>query len=98
MTQYDPALVAPKADEGRKGPFLNTSIGVALCVFLVVAGLFLLFQHRLHLAWRPARDAAPLAVGVFAPSDIPLTPAVGALLTSVSAVLFNAQLSMRVKL
>jgi len=53
MTDHDPPPTEPKADEGRKRPFLNTPAGFALCVFLAVAAVFLLFEHRVHLlgAW-----------------------------------------------
>ena len=53
MAHYHPSPAEPKADEGRKRPFLNTPVGFALCVFLAVAGVFLLFEHRVHLlgAW-----------------------------------------------
>jgi heme/copper-type cytochrome/quinol oxidase subunit 4 len=53
MTHHEHSPGAPKAAEGRKRPFLNTPVGLALCVFLTVAGVLLVFEHRVHLlgAW-----------------------------------------------
>lgn len=53
MTHHEPSPGEPKADEGRKRPFLSTPAGLTLWVFLAVAGVFLLFEHRVHLlgAW-----------------------------------------------
>lgn len=53
MTHHDPSPAEPKADESRRQPFLKTPSGFAICVFLAVAGVLLLFEHRIHLlgAW-----------------------------------------------
>lgn len=47
-TPHDPSRVEPKADDGRR-PFRATPAGVALCVFLAIAGLFLWVEHRAHV-------------------------------------------------
>lgn len=53
MTHYDPSPAEPKADGSRRQPFLKTPSGLAICVFLAVVGVLLLFEHRVHLlgAW-----------------------------------------------
>ncbi|MBC7284358.1 DUF2933 domain-containing protein [Hoeflea sp.] len=53
MTDHDQLHAEPKADERRRQPFLKTPSGLALCIFLAIAGIFLLFEHRIHLlgAW-----------------------------------------------
>lgn len=41
------------SDHRRERSFLTTPAGLTLCVFLAVAGVFLAFEHRIHLlgAW-----------------------------------------------
>ncbi|CAD7053033.1 MAG: DUF2933 domain-containing protein [Alphaproteobacteria bacterium] len=53
MTQHDQSSAEPKTDENRRQPFLKTSTGLAICVFLAVGGILLVFEHRVHLlgAW-----------------------------------------------
>lgn len=53
MTHQDPLPAEPKADKSRRQSFLTTPSGFAICVFLAVAGVFLLSEHRIHLlgAW-----------------------------------------------
>ena len=53
MTHHDHSSAEPKADENRRQPFLKTPAGLALCVFLAVVGVLLVFEHRVHLlgAW-----------------------------------------------
>jgi hypothetical protein len=38
-----------KGDEVRRTPFLRTPSGMALCVFLAVAGVLLWMEHRAHI-------------------------------------------------
>jgi hypothetical protein len=47
----------PNPDAGGKLPFLRTSAGFVLCVFLVVAGVLLMVEHRAHVL-----GALPLAL------------------------------------
>lgn len=53
MTHHDHSPAEPKIDESRRPPFLKTTSGLALCIFLATTGVFLLFEHRIHLlgAW-----------------------------------------------
>lgn len=39
----------PRADDGGKPAFLGTPAGLALCVFLAVAGVLLWVEHRAHV-------------------------------------------------
>lgn len=50
-TEHDPS--DPKFDEGARRPYLSTPAGVALCVFLTIGGVLILYEHRMHLlgAW-----------------------------------------------
>lgn len=49
MTHHKQAPIDPNLDEGRQRPFLYTPAGVALCVFLAIAGIFLWVEHRAHV-------------------------------------------------
>lgn len=49
MTHHPHIPGEQKLDEPRKRPFLATPTGVALCVFLAIAGVFLWLEHRAHL-------------------------------------------------
>jgi hypothetical protein len=49
MTHHDPSLGNAGERGSPKRPFLNTPAGLALCVFLVVAGLLLWIEHRAHV-------------------------------------------------
>ncbi len=53
MTHHDHSSAEPETAANRRQPFLKTTAGLALCVFLAVAGVFLVFEHRVHLlgAW-----------------------------------------------
>jgi hypothetical protein len=49
MTQHEHSPKKSNLNEGRKRPFLNTPAGLALGVFLAVAGIFLWLEHRAHI-------------------------------------------------
>ena len=49
MTHHDPSPDNASGDESPKRPFLNTPVGLALCVFLAVAGILLWIEHRAHV-------------------------------------------------
>lgn len=50
MPDHEHGAADPKpGDQGRK-PFLGTPSGLALCVFLAAAAVFLWLEHRAHLA------------------------------------------------
>lgn len=48
MTQKLHPGTDPSLDEGRNPSFLKTPAGIALCVFLALAAIFLWFEHRAH--------------------------------------------------
>lgn len=49
MTQHDRSPGGSNRNEGRKQPLLNIPAGLALCVFLAVAGVLLWVEHRAHI-------------------------------------------------
>ena len=53
MDHHEHGPVKPKLEKGVQRPFLSTPAGFVLCVFLAIGGVFLLFEHRVHLlgAW-----------------------------------------------
>ena len=53
MRHKEHGPIDPKLEEVTRRPFLGTPAGVALCVFLGIGGVLILFEHRVHLlgAW-----------------------------------------------
>jgi hypothetical protein len=49
MTQHDHLPEDTSLNDGHKRPFLSSPAGLALCVFLAVAGVFLWVEHRAHV-------------------------------------------------
>lgn len=49
MAPHKHDLIDPKLNEVIRRPFLSTQAGLALCVFLAIAGVFLWVEHRAHV-------------------------------------------------